>query len=240
MKKTVAIIGSSGAIGNAVAEILLDDDGVEAIYRFSRNDSNENSDRVKNLFLDIEDEESIKDCIKNLSKDIKFDLVFVATGILHNDNDIFPEKSIRDISQSKLEKVLLVNTIGPALVGKYFIPYLRKDSKSIFAFLSARVGSISDNKLGGWYSYRASKTALNQIIKNFSIEVRRSNPNAIFIGLQPGTVKSFLSKPFEKNVRPGNLFTPEYSATKMLEVIENLSLEDTGKIYAWDGEEIQP
>ena len=240
MKKTVAIIGSSGAIGNAVAEILLDDDGVEAIYRFSRNDSNENSDRVKNLFIDIEDEESIKDCIKNLSKDIKFDLVFVATGILHNDNDIFPEKSIRDISQSKLEKVLLVNTIGPALVGKYFIPYLRKDSKSIFAFLSARVGSISDNKLGGWYSYRASKTALNQIIKNFSIEVRRSNPNAIFIGLQPGTVKSFLSKPFEKNVRPGNLFTPEYSATKMLEVIDNLSLEDTGKIYAWDGEEIQP
>ena len=240
MKKTVAIIGSSGAIGNAVAEILLDDDGVEAIYRFSRNDSNENSDRVKNLFLDIEDEESIKDCIKNLSKDIKFDLVFVATGILHNDNDIFPEKSIRDISQSKLEKVLLVNTIGPALVGKYFIPYLRKDSKSIFAFLSARVGSISDNKLGGWYSYRASKTALNQIIKNFSIEVRRSNPNAIFIGLQPGTVKSFLSKPFEKNVRPGNLFTPEYSATKMLEVIDNLSLEDTGKVYAWDGEEIQP
>ena len=240
MKKTVAIIGSSGAIGNAVAEILLDDDGVEAIYRFSRNDSNENSDRVKNLYIDIEDEESIKDCIKNLSKDIKFDLVFVATGILHNDNDIFPEKSIRDISQSKLEKVLLVNTIGPALVGKYLIPYLRKDSKSIFAFLSARVGSISDNKLGGWYSYRASKTALNQIIKNFSIEVRRSNPNAIFIGLQPGTVKSFLSKPFEKNVRPENLFTPEYSATKMLEVIDNLSLEDTGKIYAWDGEEIQP
>ena len=230
MKKTVAIIGSSGAIGNAVAEILLDDDGVEAIYRFSRNDSNENSDRVKNLFLDIEDEESIKDCIKNLSKDIKFDLVFVATGILHNDNDIFPEKSIRDISQSKLEKVLLVNTIGPALVGKYLIPYLRKDSKSIFAFLSARVGSISDNKLGGWYSYRASKTALNQIIKNFSIEVRRSNPNAIFIGLQPGTVKSFLSKPFEKNVRPENLFTPEYSATKMLEVIDNLSLEDTGTV----------
>ena len=240
MKKTVAIIGSSGAIGNAVSEILLDDDGVEAIYKFSRNDSNENSDRVKNLFLDIEDEQSIKDCIKNLSKDIKFDLVFVATGILHNDNDIFPEKSIRDISQSKLEKVLLVNTIGPALVGKYFIPYLRKDSKSIFAFLSARVGSISDNKLGGWYSYRASKTALNQIIKNFSIEVRRSNPNAIFIGLQPGTVKSFLSKPFEKNVRPENLFTPEYSATKMLEVIDNLSLEDTGKVYAWDGEEIQP
>ena len=240
MKKTVAIIGSSGAIGNAVAEILLDDDGIETIYKFSRNDPKENSDRVKNLFLDIEDEESIKNCIKNLPENIKFDLIFVATGILHNNNDIFPEKSIKDINQSKLEKVLLVNTIGPTLVGKYFIPHLRKDSKSIFAFLSARVGSISDNKLGGWYSYRASKTALNQIIKNFSIEVRRSNPNAIFIGLQPGTVKSFLSKPFEKNVRSENLFTPEYSASKMLEVIDNLNLEDTGKVYAWDGEEIQP
>tara|TARA_Y100001968_G_scaffold300560_1_gene312060 strand:- start:27 stop:749 length:723 start_codon:yes stop_codon:yes gene_type:complete len=240
MKKKVAIIGSSGAIGNAVAEILLDDDGIETIYKFSRNDPKENSDRVKNLFLDIEDEESIKNCIKNLPENIKFDLIFVATGILHNNNDIFPEKSIKDINQSKLEKVLLVNTIGPTLVGKYFIPHLRKDSKSIFAFLSARVGSISDNKLGGWYSYRASKTALNQIIKNFSIEVRRSNPNAIFIGLQPGTVKSFLSKPFEKNVRSENLFTPEYSASKMLEVIDNLSLEDTGKVYAWDGEEIQP
>ena len=240
MKKKVAVIGSSGAIGNAVAEILLDDDEIETIYKFSRNDPKENSDRVKNLFLDIEDEESIKNCIKNLPENIKFDLIFVATGILHNNNDIFPEKSIKDINQSKLEKVLLVNTIGPTLVGKYFIPHLRKDSKSIFAFLSARVGSISDNKLGGWYSYRASKTALNQIIKNFSIEVRRSNPNAIFIGLQPGTVKSFLSKPFEKNVRPENLFTPEYSATKMLEVIDNLSLEDTGKVYAWDGEEIQP
>jgi len=241
MKKKVAIIGSSGAIGNAVAEILLDDDDeIETIYKFSRNDPKENSDRVKNLFLDIEDEESIKNCIKNLPENIKFDLIFVATGILHNNNDIFPEKSIKDINQSKLEKVLLVNTIGPTLVGKYFIPHLRKDSKSIFAFLSARVGSISDNKLGGWYSYRASKTALNQIIKNFSIEVRRSNPNAIFIGLQPGTVKSFLSKPFEKNVRSENLFTPEYSASKMLEVIDNLSLEDTGKVYAWDGEEIQP
>ena len=241
MKKKVAIIGSSGAIGNAVAEILLDDDDeIETIYKFSRNDPKENSDRVKNLFLDIEDEESIKNCIKNLPEDIKFDLIFVATGILHNNNDIFPEKSIKDINQSKLEKVLLVNTIGPTLVGKYFIPHLRKDSKSIFAFLSARVGSISDNKLGGWYSYRASKTALNQIIKNFSIEVRRSNPNAIFIGLQPGTVKSFLSKPFEKNVRSENLFTPEYSASKMLEVIDNLNLEDTGKVYAWDGEEIQP
>ena len=116
----------------------------------------------------------------------------------------------------------MVNTIGPTLVGKYFIPFLRKDARSVFAFLSARVGSISDNKLGGWYSYRASKTALNQIIKNFSIEVKRSNINAIFVGLQPGTVKSYLSKPFEKNVKADKLFTPDYSAEKLLDIISCL------------------
>ena len=120
------------------------------------------------------------------------------------------------------------------------IDYLRKDEKSVFAFLSARVGSISENKLGGWYSYRASKTALNQIIKNFSIEIKRTNKNAIFVGLQPGTVKSFLSKPFERNVKEDNLFTPEYSAEKLLQVINDLSTDDSGKFFAWNGEEIQP
>lgn len=240
MKRKVAVIGSNGAIGNSICENLIDDDSVEEVYKFSRVIKNEDSYKIKNIEIDIEDEDSIKNCVQKLPSNIKFDLIFVATGILHNDSDIFPEKSIRDISIDKLQKVLLVNTIGPTLVGKYFIPFLRKDSRSVFAFLSARVGSISDNKLGGWYSYRASKTALNQIIKNFSIEVKRSNPSAIFIGLQPGTVKSYLSKPFEKNVKAEKLFTPDYSAEKLLDVISNLTNEDSGRVYAWDGEEIQP
>ena len=240
MKKKVAVIGSSGAIGNSICENLIDDDSVEEVYKFSRVIKGDDTDKIKNFEIDIEDENSIKNCVQKLASNIKFDLIFVATGILHNDSDIFPEKSIRDISIDKLQKVLLVNTIGPTLVGKYFIPFLRKDSRSVFAFLSARVGSISDNKLGGWYSYRASKTALNQIIKNFSIEVKRSNPSAIFVGLQPGTVKSYLSKPFEKNVKAEKLFTPDYSSEKLLDVISNLTNEDSGKVYAWDGEEIQP
>ena len=240
MKKTVAVIGSNGAIGNSISEILIKDDSVQVVYKFSRILNNDNSDKVKNIQIDIKDETSIEKSIGKLPNDIKFDLIFVATGMLHNDDDIFPEKSIKDISKKKLQKILLVNTVGPTLVGKYFIPFLKKDTRSVFAFLSARVGSISDNKLGGWYSYRASKTALNQIIKNFSIEIRRSNPNAIFVGLQPGTVKSYLSKPFEKNVKAENLFTPHYSAEKLLEVINNLDKDDSGKIYAWDGEEIQP
>ena len=240
MKKTVAIIGSSGAIGNAVSDNLINDESIGIIYKFSRSISVKENKRVKNIFLDIEDEESIKSSLDHVPPDTKFDLVFVATGILHNDKEIFPEKSIKDIDINKLKKVILVNTIGPTLIGKYFIPYLRKDEKSVFAFLSARVGSISENKLGGWYSYRASKTALNQIIKNFSIEIKRTNKNAIFVGLQPGTVKSFLSKPFERNVKEDNLFTPEYSAEKLLQVINDLSPDDTGKFFAWNGEEIQP
>lgn len=240
MKKIVAVIGSSGAIGNALSNRLLEDDSVETIYKFSRSQKSEGNQKEKNFFIDIEDENSIKKSTENIPEDIKFDMIFVATGILHNDDDIFPEKSIKDINADKLKRVLSINTIGPTLVGKYFIPYLNNKSKSIFAFLSARVGSISENKLGGWYSYRSSKTALNQIIKNFSIEIKRTNPNAIFVGLQPGTVSSFLSKPFEKNVKSENLFTPDFSASKLLEVIDNLESKDTGKLIAWNGEEIQP
>ena len=240
MKKIVAVIGSSGAIGDAISKRLLDDDSIETIYKFSRSQRAEDNQKEKNFFIDIEDENSIKKSTENIPDDVKFDMVFVATGILHNDDDIFPEKSIKDISADKLKRVLLINTIGPTLVGKYFIPYLNNKNKSTFAFLSARVGSISENKLGGWYSYRSSKTALNQIIKNFSIEIKRTNPNAIFVGLQPGTVSSFLSKPFEKNVKSENLFTPDFSASKLLEVIDNLESKDTGKLIAWNGEEIQP
>jgi len=108
------------------------------------------------------------------------------------------------------------------------------------AFLSARVGSISENKLGGWYSYRASKAALNQIIKNFSIEINRVNPQAIILGLQPGTVESNFSQPFKKNVKEGNLFTAEYSVSMLLDVINSSTTKDSGKLIGWDGEEIKP
>ena len=117
---------------------------------------------------------------------------------------------------------------------------MTKDQKSIVAFLSARVGSISDNKLGGWYAYRASKSALNQIIKNFSIEAKRTNPGGIIIGLQPGTVKRKLSEPFQKNVKKGKLFLPEDSVDSLIKVIENVMQNDSGKIFDWEGEEIAP
>ena len=139
-----------------------------------------------------------------------------------------------------MAKIITVNNIDTALIGRYFIPLLRKDEKSILAFLSARVGSISDNKLGGWYSYRASKTALNQIIKNFSIELKRTNPKAVVLALQPGTVDSNLSEPFKKNVAKGKLFSPEQSREFLSEVIEKATIEDSGNLVAYDGEIIAP
>ena len=168
-----------------------------------------------------------------------FDEIIIASGLLHT-NEFGPEKSIKDLKADNILKVLNVNTVGPAILGKYFLPLLNKDNKSVMAFLSARVGSISENKLGGWYAYRASKSALNQVIKTFSIELKRTNPKAIIIGLQPGTVDSELSAPFKRSVSNNKLFTAEYSVSQLLEVIERADESSSGNLISWDGEIISP
>ena len=124
------------------------------------------------------------------------------------------------------------NTIPTALIAKYFLPCLHRDKTTKFASISARVGSIEDNALGGWYSYRASKSALNMILKGLSIEQKRSNKNSIIFGLHPGTVDSKLSRPFQKKDK--QYFSPEFSANKLIDVIDTKTTEDNGKIFAWD------
>ena len=238
MDKNVAIIGASGAIGNAFVEHYSNDQSVKNVFAFSRKKQTYENQKIQSFELDIENQNSIQDAAEKI-KDKSLNHIIVATGILHSEH-FNPEKSIKDINHDIMTKVISVNTIGPSLVGRYFIPLLTKDTKSVLAFLSARVGSISDNKLGGWYSYRASKTALNQIIKNFSIELKRTNSNAIVLGLQPGTVDSNLSEPFKKNVVKGKLFTPEQSRELLSNVIENATTKDSGNLLAYDGETISP
>ena len=238
IKRNVVVVGVSGAIGKAFVDYYSKDESVENVFAFSRKKINFENRKIKSFDLDIENQTSIEDAAQNI-KDYAVDIIIVATGILHSEN-FGPEKSIREINHSTMAKVMAVNTIGPALIGRYFIPLLRKDTKSVLAFLSARVGSISDNKLGGWYSYRASKTALNQIIKNFSIELKRTNPKAVVLALQPGTVDSNLSEPFKKNVAKGKLFSPEQSREFLSEVIEKATIEDSGNLVAYDGEIIAP
>jgi NAD(P)-dependent dehydrogenase (short-subunit alcohol dehydrogenase family) len=169
--------------------------------------------------------------------DEPLDLVIVATGVLH-DAAGGPEKSLRDLDAARLAHAFAVNAIGPALVAQAFLPKLRTDRKAAFVALSARVGSIGDNRLGGWYGYRASKAALNQLLRTAAIEHARRAPLSVVAALHPGTVDTRLSAPFQRGVAPDRLFTPAFSATALLAVIDRLTPADSGGFFAWDGSPI--
>lgn len=228
--KNIAVIGSSGGIGKAFVDVLSRQYSNANLYPFSR---------TGEYLIDYANEDSIAEAAKTASSTGPLDLVIVANGMLHN-TEVMPEKSIKELSRDKFQQVFEVNTIVPALIAKHFLPYLNRDDTSIFAALSARVGSISDNQLGGWYAYRASKAALNMIIKNAAIEMRRRSKNAIIVGLHPGTVDTNLSRPFHKNVPIDQLLTPHQSVEKLLDLLVSLTPDQSGKFFAWDGEEILP
>jgi len=238
MSENIIIIGASGAIGSSFINYYANQNPSNIIYSLTRREIKYSNNNIKNILIDIEDEQTIVSAASICSQHGSFDKIIVATGILHDEN-LSPEKSFRHLEKEKFERVFSVNTFGPAMIARYFIPLLNKEKTSFFGVLSARVGSISDNKIGGWYSYRASKAALNMIIKSLSIEVARNNPNAIIVGLHPGTVDSNLSNPFQKNVSDGKLFTPDHSIAKMTNVINSLTTRDTGNCFAWDGERIE-
>lgn len=230
------IIGASGAIGDAVTKNLTKRNGIEKIYTFSRAKTSFNNNIIIESNIDFFDEETIINAANSINDEV--DLIFIASGILH-DNEMQPEKSLKDLSADNFKKNFIINTIGPALIAKYFAGKMKKDQKSVFAAISARVGSISDNEIGGWYSYRASKAALNMIIKNLAIEHSRTSNQKIFITLQPGTVISKLSDPFTKNYNKDKLFTPDFSAKCLLEVIDMVQKRDSGKFFDWNKQEIQ-
>ena len=235
-EQIIVVIGASGALGAEFVNQFANDENVKHVVAFARSKSNFDHDKVSSHVIDLEDETSIKEAAVKCPSNI--DRVIVATGLLH-DQSLMPEKSLRDLSQEKFQRLFAINTIGPALLAKYFLPKLNKDKKSIFAAISARVGSISDNKLGGWYAYRSSKAALNMVLKNASIEIARSNKNAIILGLHPGTVNSKLSKPFQGAVQEGKLFTPQHSVAKMREVLENSQSKDSGLVIDFNNIKVE-
>ena len=151
-----------------------------------------------------------------------------------------PEKRIEEVSSNQFLETIRINTLIPTLIAKSFYKKLKKDDKSTLAFLSARVGSIADNRSGGWYSYRASKAALNMVIKNLSIELRRYNKESVVIGLHPGTVDSHLSQPFQKNLEDSKIFSADFSVSKLSSVIDSLSVESSGKCIDWEGKVVSP
>ena len=225
-KENIAlVIGGTGSIGSAIINDLK-----------NRNFTNIISlSRSSNPPLDLLDESSIEkaaDFIQSQQKSLC--LLFDATGILHNeDQNQMPENTYKNIDLTFMKKNFEINVMGPALVMKHFLPLLDKDQKSIFATLSAKVGSISDNRYGGWYSYRASKAALNQMIKTASIELKMKNKNAICVAIHPGTVTSKLSKPFQKdNLK---IQSNEESAKNITRVIMDLKVSDSGLFFDWNG-----
>ncbi len=232
------VVGSSGGIGGALVERLIDTPQVARIHTLSRSGRSHPSPKVSNLTFDFTDEESLIAAAQALQEVGPFDIILIATGLLQGEG-VSPEKNIRALSHDGLAKSFEINTIGPAMTARYFVPLLRRDGKSVFAALSARVGSISDNRLGGWYAYRASKAALNMIIKTLAIEIGRRFKNQIIIGLHPGTVDTALSNPFQGNVQEGKLFTSEFSAEKLLSVIDGLTPEDSGGLFDWAGKQIE-
>ena len=235
--QSVAIFGSNGSLGNAFIKYYLNQANIKYVYSFSRVTNTFNHPKVHHFFLDISDEKSISDIADVLPDDLNFDLILITSGFLHNEI-IAPEKSVRFISQQNLLDYFNINAISPILIAKYFSKFLPKNSPSIFAALSARVGSIGDNKLGGWYGYRASKAALNMFIKTLSIEFSFALKQSIVIGLHPGTVDSNLSKPFLSNYKKNSVFSPEESVSYLVKVLNSITVNDSGKIFAWDGSEI--
>ena len=222
------VIGAGGGIGDALSKAL--EARGDAVYRLSRR---------SHPSLDLTDDASIAAAAREVSVKGPFDLILLATGLLHGDG-VRPEKSLRDIDGKALDRLFRINATGPALVMRHFLPLLARDRPSVFAALSARVGSIGDNRLGGWVGYRASKAALNQIIRTLSIELARTNPLAVLVGLHPGTVDTGLSAPFQRNVDAARLFTVEQAAAHLLAVVASLMPGDSGHCLDWAGERIAP
>jgi NAD(P)-dependent dehydrogenase (short-subunit alcohol dehydrogenase family) len=147
---------------------------------------------------------------------------------------------MRALDLAQLNRAFAINAAGPAQIARLLLPGMPRNRRTLFEALSARVGSISDNRLGGWHSYRASKAALNMLIRCFAIEQARSHPQAVCVALHPGTVDTELSKPFQSGVNPDKLFSPSHSASGLLNVLDTISPSQSGRLFAWDGQEIAP
>ncbi len=231
------IIGATGGIGAALTEVLAADPEIEAVHALSRSGRTPPMHKVIPGKADILDENSLSLAAAEIKAQGQPYLVIVATGLLSTDT-VQPEKSYRHQNLEAFEQVFAINTFGPGLVAKHFLPLMPRTGRAVFAVLSARVGSISDNRLGGWHAYRASKAALNMLVRNYAVEQRRRNEDFIAVSLHPGTVDTDLSKPFQSNVPDKQLFTPQHSAKALLDVIAGLSPDQSGRAFDWAGKEI--
>lgn len=235
------VIGANSSIAQSIVHQLLNDRVVEQITAISRNPNPDLESKFGSILQWIccdNSEESIKEVCSQLSTSEKlFSHVFICNGLLHAEK-IAPEKRLEDINAEKLQTILHVNTIVPMLWLANLAPLLRSKVDCSVAVFSARVGSIEDNRSGGWYAYRASKSALNMLVKTASIEFRRRAPNVKLFAFHPGTTDTELSKPFQGNVPEGKLFTPEFVASSLLRIMANLDRESGAEFLDWAGKPV--
>ncbi|ANN61371.1 C-factor [Mesorhizobium loti NZP2037] len=220
------VIGASGGIGTALAEMVEESGHFRQVVRLSR---------ASQPRIDIEDEQTIRQASSHVASRGVPTLIINATGFLHGDG-FEPEKTWRSLDPKHLAKSFAVNATGPALVMKHFLPLLAKSERAVFATLSARVGSIGDNRLGGWYGYRAAKAALNQFVRTAAIELGRSNRAAICVALHPGTVDTELSAPFGKAGLA--VQAPRDAAAAILSCLDKLTPRDSGGFFDRTGDQL--
>ena len=242
------VIGASGGVGLALVEHQLQHSSQLEMIAAARSASSSSElarlkqrypDRLSVVDADIRDEESVR-ALAEFIGERRLRLLINASGLLHDKSQsIWPEKRLEDLTHQSFDSLMSVNAWGNALLLKVMVEKMEKKRPAIWAALSARVGSISDNRIGGWYSYRASKAALNQILKTASIECRRRYPNLTIAALHPGTTDSALSKPFQANVPAGKLFIPSFVAAQLIGVLSGLGPDQSGGFFAWDGQAIE-
>ncbi|MES1924058.1 SDR family NAD(P)-dependent oxidoreductase [Salinisphaera sp. T31B1] len=247
----ILIQGGARGLGLALVERLLSDRPEACLFASARAPEQSeglqrmhkrHGDRLQTLTLDIADANSIRAARETVGRACdRLDLMITCAGLLHDaERDLWPEKRLADIEADHLARSFAVNATGPILMIRHFHDLLIHGERAVIATLSARVGSISDNGLGGWYAYRASKAAQNQLTRTAAIELRRRSAELICVGLHPGTVDTALSEPFQQRVPEAQLQRPDQAATHLLKVIANLTPDDSGRLFDWAGQPINP
>jgi NAD(P)-dependent dehydrogenase (short-subunit alcohol dehydrogenase family) len=246
MTQVALVQGASRGIGLALVEALLERGEVARVVATSREPQAaqrlaelraHHGDALLVVPLDVRDERTIAAAAAHVADACGPELHWVVNcaGLLHDGASLRPERSIEQVDAQGLHTLFAVNALGPLLVAKHFLPLLRHEERAVLANLSARVGSIADNRLGGWYGYRAAKTAQNMFTRTLSIELARRAPNVICLALHPGTVDTDLSRPFQASVPADRLFDPPRAARQLLQVIDAASPQESGRFLAWDG-----
>lgn len=241
---TVLIVGASQGIGLGFVQHLLADDRISQVFATYRQPTTADAllalqhPQLQCLPLEATDEGEVAQLAAQLqAQKCSLDLVVNCVGVLHQ-GDLQPEKSLRQIDAKQLLHYFQINSIPAVLLAKHLQPLLRKEGRTVFANLSAKIGSIEDNRLGGWYGYRASKAALNMLLKTTAIEYSRKNPHTVILALHPGTTDTRLSEPFQRNVPPEKLFSVDRTVKQLLTIIDEATEADNGTFFSWDGSQL--